>query len=271
MISTQDRNDASKLPGLGDLPVAGRLFSSQRDDNQRTELVLSITPRIIRNVRRPDANEAELWIGTEALQRMRPVGGVAPPAEAADGAAAGTPSGGSPGTSPGASPGAPLPAASPRPAGAPPQDLAAAGVPRIEGPAGPTVQWVGPAEAKAGATFTVTLGLQTDQPLRGVPLHIGYTKDKLELLGAEEGDLFKQGGAQTSFTRMIDAATGQARVGVLRNQATGASGQGSVVTLRFKALAAGAAEVRILALEPVGLAGPVIKPAAWPAYRVQVQ
>ena len=75
LISHEDRSSASRLPGLGDLPIAGRLFSAQRDDNSRTELVLAITPRILRNVRQPDASEAELWVGTEANTRLRPPGG----------------------------------------------------------------------------------------------------------------------------------------------------------------------------------------------------
>ncbi|MFD2452207.1 type II secretion system protein GspD [Ideonella paludis] len=44
LISREERISASRLPGLGDLPVAGRLFSSQRDDNTKTELVLAVTP-----------------------------------------------------------------------------------------------------------------------------------------------------------------------------------------------------------------------------------
>ena len=77
LISTAERSDASKVPGLGDLPVAGRLFSSQLDNGQRVELVLSITPRVLRSVRRPDIAEAEIWVGTEASPRLRPVGGLA--------------------------------------------------------------------------------------------------------------------------------------------------------------------------------------------------
>lgn len=251
LISTQDRNDAKKLPGLGDLPVAGRLFSSQRDDSQRTELVLSITPRIIRNVRRPDVTEAELWIGTEALPRLRPVGGVLP---AAEGASAAAPAGA---------------AVGPVPMG--PQAGVPNLAPRVEGPAGPVLKWTGPAEAKAGETFTLTLDLQTATPLRGAPLQLSYSKDRLELLGIDEGDLFKQGGAQTSFTKTIDASQGQARAGVLRSQVDGAAGQGSFVTLRFKALTAGAAEVRVLSVDPIGLSGPVPKPAALPVHQVRVQ
>ncbi len=72
LISNEDRSSASRIPGVGDLPVAGRLFSNQRDDTQRTELVLAITPRILRNIRTPDITEAELWIGTEAATRLKP-------------------------------------------------------------------------------------------------------------------------------------------------------------------------------------------------------
>ena len=133
------------------------------------------------------------------------------------------------------------------------------------------LQWTGPGDVKAGEVFTVALNLQTNQPLRGAPLHFNYSKDKLELLGVEEGEFFKQGGAPTSFTKMIDAPLGQARAGVLRNQASGAIGQGSFVTLRFKALSAGGAEVSVLGLDPVGLSGPVPKPSALPVLRVQVQ
>ncbi len=78
LISREDRSAASRVPGIGDLPVLGRLFSSQRDEGARTELVLAITPRVLRNVRQPHASETELWVGTEALQRLRPVGGMVP-------------------------------------------------------------------------------------------------------------------------------------------------------------------------------------------------
>jgi general secretion pathway protein D len=60
------------LPGLGDLPIIGRLFGSQRDSNDRTEIVLSITPRLVRTVQRPPAASSEFGAGTEASFRRRP-------------------------------------------------------------------------------------------------------------------------------------------------------------------------------------------------------
>ena len=44
LISDEDRKTASKVPGLGQMPVLGRLFSSHKDNGTKTEIVLSITP-----------------------------------------------------------------------------------------------------------------------------------------------------------------------------------------------------------------------------------
>ena len=49
LISDEDRKSASKIPGLGDLPLLGRLFSDHHDERNKTEIVLLITPRILRS------------------------------------------------------------------------------------------------------------------------------------------------------------------------------------------------------------------------------
>lgn len=49
LISDEDRSTASRVPGLGDLPLLGRLFSNQRDERNKTEIVLLITPRVLRS------------------------------------------------------------------------------------------------------------------------------------------------------------------------------------------------------------------------------
>ncbi|MDH3321041.1 MAG: general secretion pathway protein GspD, partial [Betaproteobacteria bacterium] len=76
LISDEDRRSASRVPGLGDLPVAGRLFSSTRDTNNRSEIVLLITPRLVRTLARPDGGSVEFAAGTEASSGARP--GAAP-------------------------------------------------------------------------------------------------------------------------------------------------------------------------------------------------
>jgi len=64
LISDEERSSGTKLPGVGELPLIGRLFGSQKDDSQRSEIVLAITPRIVRTIRRPDLLIAEFESGT---------------------------------------------------------------------------------------------------------------------------------------------------------------------------------------------------------------
>jgi general secretion pathway protein D len=65
LISDEERSSANRVPGLGEVPVLGRMFRSQRDNNSKTEIVLLITPRIVRNITRPDAAALSLPAGSE--------------------------------------------------------------------------------------------------------------------------------------------------------------------------------------------------------------
>lgn len=66
LIDDQDRKNIDKIPGAGSLPLLGRLFSSHRDDKSKTEIVLLITPHIIRERGATESYEKEYWTGTEA-------------------------------------------------------------------------------------------------------------------------------------------------------------------------------------------------------------
>jgi len=66
LISDEDRNSADKVPGLGDMPLLGRLFGSNKGTRNRTEIVLLVTPHIVRNVDQPSATAAEFFSGTES-------------------------------------------------------------------------------------------------------------------------------------------------------------------------------------------------------------
>ncbi|MHB8914313.1 MAG: secretin N-terminal domain-containing protein [Thiobacillus sp.] len=66
LISDEDRTAGSRIPGLGDLPVMGRLFSNQRDERNKTEIVLLITPRVLRTVESREPTLTEFKSGTES-------------------------------------------------------------------------------------------------------------------------------------------------------------------------------------------------------------
>jgi general secretion pathway protein D len=65
LINDEDRRSASQVPGAHRLPLIGRLFKSTNDTVNQTEIVLLITPRVIRNIERPGARIEEFNSGTE--------------------------------------------------------------------------------------------------------------------------------------------------------------------------------------------------------------
>lgn len=73
LISDEERNSADKVPGLGDLPVIGRLFSNNKDTTNKTEIVLLITPYVIRNIAQPAATTVEFTSGTESVMGTSPL------------------------------------------------------------------------------------------------------------------------------------------------------------------------------------------------------
>lgn len=238
LISNEERMSANRVPGIGDLPLVGRLFSSQRDDGQRTEIVLSITPRIVRNIRRPDLNQAEFWSGTENDVRSRPLTLPAADKPAPGKAAAPVPvMPAAPGAPAGMAPVmAPLPLQNGAPAAAAQQVV---------------LSMVGPKEVKAGETFTVHVNVKSDTPLRGMPLTLQFSPQTLQVLDVDEGAFFSQDGASASASKTLEQAKGVAKMAILRTGAAGVKGEGTMMSFKFKALAAGPGEIRVLSAKAV--------------------
>ena len=78
LISNEDRRSAVRVPGLGELPVIGRLFSNTTENRTKTEIVLLITPRLLRQIARPDAASVEFAAGTESSSGTPRLGGASP-------------------------------------------------------------------------------------------------------------------------------------------------------------------------------------------------
>jgi general secretion pathway protein D len=217
LITDEDRRTAAKIPGLGEIPLLGRLFSSHKNDGKKSEIVLAITPRIVGSARLPDANEVEYWSGTEASLRnsmfsMKPLGTVAVSTSAAATPVART--------GPQARRDVP-PAAQPAPA-----------------TEAVVLSWQGPGQAKPGETINLTLNAQSAQATSRMGLVVSYDPRVFKALDVTEGDFLKQNNTQTTFSKTIDQASGQIRVDLAGVGPDGVSGTGSVVTLSFEALAA---------------------------------
>ena len=73
LINNQDRQNATGLPGLSEMPLLGRLFGVRRDERSKTEIVMLITPRIVRNLQLPSTNAATLPSGTDTQPGAQPL------------------------------------------------------------------------------------------------------------------------------------------------------------------------------------------------------
>jgi general secretion pathway protein D len=258
LISDEDRATSNKVPGLGELPVMGRLFGSQKDDSQRSEILLSITPRVVRSIHRPDLLDAEFDSGTEAVIGAEPLRlSVVEPADKPEAAAASKPSAAVPSPAsvvvpPLVSASPPLPVVAPAKAVAPQSATSSAG-----GAPAPVMSWQLPAQVKAGEQFTAVLRVKSQAALRGLPLLIGFDPQALQVAGVQEGDFFKQVGGAVQFSHRIDPAQGKIFVAAVRQNVSGndagVNGDGAVVMVGFKALKAtsgAGARVQLLSASP---------------------
>ena len=209
LIQDDELERASRIPGLGNIPVLGRLFSNTRSDGQKTEIVLAITPRIVRNIPRPSLEVAAVWSGTEAMFRT-------------------------------AAPMLNLPE-EPAKAAAGPAVLTTAGAARAApGPAAPPAEtfdlsWKGPSQVKPGEEFTVSVEASSRIPFAGAELQLLFDPAALAVVGVAEGEMLGRENAQTTFNQRSDPSTGRIFAGLRRSAPTGASGSGSLLSVTFRA------------------------------------
>jgi pilus assembly protein CpaC len=71
LIQNNQRVDADKVPGLGDIPVLGDLFKSDKFQRQESELVILVTPYIVQPVSAPRlAAPTDATTGPEGSQKL---------------------------------------------------------------------------------------------------------------------------------------------------------------------------------------------------------
>lgn len=80
LINDSQTSGGNRIPGLGDIPGLDRVFGSKSDDSQQSEVVLSITPHIVRPASRPQARDAEFEAGTESSMKPLSLGDIPAPA-----------------------------------------------------------------------------------------------------------------------------------------------------------------------------------------------
>jgi general secretion pathway protein D len=282
LISDEDRRTVDKVPFLGDIPVLGRLFGGHRAEGIKTEIVLSITPRVLRNIQRPEAHLAEFAGGTESNFRSQPASRgaafaaaaevlppLAPwPASVALAAGAGVPGSGAAGSPPAQAAATgdaqPALAADPLTARNAPSTQAA-----LSSAGAAQLLWQGPTQLSTGDSFALQLVMQADQPVVSLPLAVAFDPRVVQVADVSEGGFLRQNGGETSFSYRVDPG-GQVLLTGTRSGAGGATSQDVVATINFRAVAPGDSRIELLTIAPVGLGGSAIKAKLPPAHPLTV-
>jgi len=262
LIKDNEASSKVMIPGLGEIPGLGRLFGSDHRDGGRTEIILSITPRLLGSTHLPDARLVEFWSGTEASPRSEPLqlrssgsismssdtGGQLPTARSAR--VPGAPRAGLP-----LRPSGPI-----RPSVLPvPGERSPEGAPRAPAVTQPmSFNWSGPAQAKVGDKFTVTLSVQSQDAVGSLGLTLSYDPSLLKAVDAAEGTFGKQEGASPRFTRDIDQDGGQITLEVANAGVQGGKAAGSVTAVTFEVTAAGASQISVAGVTTAGPSGEAV-------------
>ncbi len=256
LLQGQEAATFTGILGLQSIPILNKIFTSANPKTKdETEVVISLTPHLVRAPRLVEADIASLYVGSAEQVRVpsaRPAlfGEPEEPALAPVPIPGPTPA---PAPSPTPSPEANPPAAPARPA-PPGAVMEPSGAPSV--PAGErrgVTAALGPAEAslKVGETATISVVLLNTQDLVGVEMVLSYDPALLEAVEVAPGPLLTLDGSAVGVERSLESGRARAKF----TRATGASGSGMVATVTFRALRQGAGAVTADSLSIVTVTG----------------
>ena len=249
LISDQDQRTVDKVPGLGEAPVVGALFSNHNNSRSKSEIVLSITPRIIRGPAITENAIRDIFSGTESSIRERalrldPVGDFRSQSGARSPATAPTPAPTMSIQIPAAEPpAAPASAAEPTmpatststsaaPATATPPVLVVSAASANPGGGIVDLNWSGASSARVGETFKVALAASFMPAVQNLPLTVRFDPSVLRFVEASLGELAEQAGAAKPVAA-ADAFKGRVDIPLNFSRPAALNGNGTLVNLTF--------------------------------------
>ncbi len=235
LLREEDRRSLRGLPGILRLPVIRQLLSSNDNSIKQNDIVMLLTPRIVRTHELTADNVSPIYIGT--AQNMGVSG--PPPLIAPIGAPT-------------------EPAPEPEPPGlidqaAVPRDFldGAVSQPRPTFPTGgsrpsygASVNIASPdADLLVGSgPYTVPISIDGASQLSTLTLSLTFDPNVLRVRAIEEGSFMRQGEADVLFAQHVDAASGRIELALTRTaDLTGAAGSGLVAAVIFEPVAPGSA------------------------------
>ncbi|MBI3621930.1 MAG: hypothetical protein HY208_07080 [Nitrospirae bacterium] len=278
LIGDQDRTSANKIPVLGDLPFLGKLFSHTQQQKVKTDLIMTITPHVVRRLEPPGDDLLAFWSGTEEAYSTAPLfSGLSFGGASGGGGGSGGDSGEfvqpppmfepPPMPEPPVQQEVPVPPMPPPPVRTPPPFPSGAYLPGLSPPAPSAMIRVAPEQLSVAEGQQANMIIRADavSGLSEAEFVVTYDPAVLEFDHAVEGGLLSQQGWATSFSAIPSSEPGQIDLRITRlSDVRGAQGSGVLCTLVFRSKASGASSVTV---EPGAFTGPDHAPVSVTARR----
>src|SRR5438874_2942362 len=232
LIQRSDSKTLEGWPGLAKLPLLGYLFSHNKTDHQEDEVLIVLTPRIVRMPEWTKANLRPLYSGSETnvqVKRENEIHAPAPPPVQQPPANQNT----------GAPNAAPVPATAPT-AAAPATGKApgAAAKLRFEPPS---------LSLKAGQTATIGVVIENVNDLFSIPLLLQYNPAVISVEEVRHGGFLSGGTQEIAIVHQPFKDKGQSIISATRGPNTaGVSGSGTLLGIVIKGLAPGSSNLSIV-------------------------
>jgi general secretion pathway protein D len=234
LITNTETVAMSGIPGLSKIPILGHLFSTEQAQRDQTEIIILLTPHIVKMPNLRDRNLQGLLVGTETNTRFLGIPGLA--GDAIEPAA--------PTLAPEAEPATELEIG---------EDRLSFDVPVVMIESGAQTQ----------------LGIFVDTPnMTGADFTIEFDPSMVALRQISDGGFLSQDGTSIALVQNIDNEQGRAVVTVERpNLADAVRGQGQILELTLEVLDGGRSALRIRDVEVRSTGTP---PRGAPATEIQI-
>jgi len=220
-------------PGLAKIPLLRYLFSHDKTDKQEDEVLIVLTPRIVRIPEWTKANLRPMYSGSDALvqvKRESEIHSAVPPPSP------------TPATAQPPAPNQNMGAAAPAPAGAAPTVSVAQGSPAAKIRFEPQSLTL-----KAGQKATVGILIDNVNDLVSIPLLLQYNPAVISVEEVQHGGFLSGGTLEIPYVQQIFPDKGQAIISATRGPNTpGVSGSGTLMGIVVKGLAPGSTNLSIV-------------------------
>lgn len=217
LLKDEERKTMRGIAGIKNLPIIGSLFSSTDQTIQQTEIILTITPYIIRPFKVSKQDTEPIWVNLYSTPSSASAGGVRMPIE-----------------------------------GLLDEEMRRARMlqerQQVSSQTGTNVINLNPRnfEVPQNREFRISVNLRSQEEIYNMSLNLSFDSSVLNLKQVAAGGFVRQEGLDSSFLQNIDNSSGACTIAFSSPDITkGVKGTGGIATLVFEAKAKGESQVMI--------------------------